>query len=100
MRREGATYQEQHEFGRHNTLSPEGSRYHVPSRGFRAVCLCCDIVLKRNWALCHVVTSTDKGDSSWRIDYGGLIEEVISEEIKALDSAIFEGRVREVGFET
>jgi hypothetical protein len=100
MEKEGATYQEQHELGRHDTLHPKSSRFRVPSRGFRPVYFCSRSIFEGNWILCRVVTSINKRNSSRRIDNGGLSEEVISEQVKTLDSAILEGSVREVGFET
>jgi hypothetical protein len=97
MKKEGAAYQEQHEVSWHDALSPRSGRCHAPNRRFRPDCVSSDIVLDGN-SLLRVVTSFDKRSSSWRINNGGLIKEVISEEVKALDSAISEGGVREVGF--
>jgi hypothetical protein len=98
IEKQGAAYQEQHELGRHDALSPKSGRCHAPNRRFRPDCICSDIVLDGNWALLRVVTSIDKRGSSWRINNGGLSKEVISEEVKAVDPAISEGGVREVGF--
>ena len=54
-----------------------------------------DIDFERNWAFSRRVWN-----SLWRIDNSGLREEIISEQVKALDSPVLEGRIGKVGFDT
>jgi hypothetical protein len=96
-RRVSATYQEQHELGRHDTLTRHNSRPRTANRGFRPVCPCSGIVFEGHWTLCRAV---NRRRNSRSIDDGGLSEEVISKQVKSFDSAIIKGGVREVGFET
>ena len=47
-----------------------------------------------------IVASLIVRSESWCVDGGRLGKEIISEQVKALDSSILEGFVREVGLET
>jgi hypothetical protein len=59
-----------------------------------------DIDFEGNWAFCRIVTNRRVCNNIWRIDIGGLREEIISEQVKAFNSPVLEGRIGEVGFET
>lgn len=96
---EGSIYQEQHKLGRDWALGREGGENHVLNCGNRQVCMYVNIDFERNWTFCRIVTRNVR-NSLWRIDNGGLREEVISKQIEALDSPVLEGGVGEVGLET
>jgi hypothetical protein len=57
------------------------------------------MVFEWDWAFCPVVTSLNKRNCSRCIHGGWFGEQIISEQVETSDPSIFEGRVREVGFE-
>jgi hypothetical protein len=94
VKNKAATYQEQHELGGHNLffLQDGGSlrrRRPAPSDVFE---------WRRTFR--DIVASLNVRNGSRCVDDGRLGKEIISEQVKALDSSILEGYVREVGFET